>query len=413
MARAAGRRRRRHGLRRRCPRRRREGRRRRHPLSRAGIARPAARHDRRSARRSAVRAVAPRKRRRRRVGYLGVWTTRPAASASWPAGRHWPAPPIPEAACRSPPPPSSACGRGRRPARRRGRQRSARRPMTVRWSASSMPLPAAGWDRDPLGGGRGRPVLRLPRLPPCDRLRAVRRRPRRPGPPAARPWSGCEVTAHPELAPPERPALDAVDATVRLGQPAARRGRERPGGDGTGLVGPAGDARGRPDRNPSPARAVLVVVLLPRPVRRGARPRGPARRRPARRGDRPARRFGAQPAPAASSAPPSRRSPSPRWRHGRRVPLAGLATRRSRGCRRRRGRARRGAAVTGLSVLAVAVGASALAALLVLPGVCGPRRGGRPRGRRARRLLACDPGPTCWPPGWPLRASGSFGCSRR
>ena len=200
--------------------------------------------------------------------------------------------------------------------------------------------------------------------PPAVRragLRALRRRPRRPGrrglhPRAAaghrapRPPSHAGATA---LADGRRPAA----AAPTPGSP--RPCRRRPGWPGSRRrCRPP--SRWPPGRRRSPGRRSSSSC--------SSRRRCPWGRSPSRAGSSapcaPRRRrcspsFGASPAPARSPSPPSRRSPSPPLATALAVPLAGLAARRrSRSCRRLAGAGLAGgAAVTGCPVLAVAVGA--------------------------------------------------------
>ena len=234
------------------------------------------------------------------------------------------------------------------------------------------PLPAAGWNRDPLGGaGVAARFFASPRLPsvtaygpfllPLDDL--VR---------SGSTLDRLDVTGHPDLARPARTALDAVDAsfgsadarlTAAVG---GRAGTER---DLSAL--PATLATVRTQESVTGA-SVLVVVLLTDGPRRSRRSRSPAGSSSRCARTRPS--CSPRSARAGGSSPPSRRSRrgivAARRRRPLAVPLAGLAhaalTRLP--AVRRAGLAGT-AAATPASVLVIALGAAALAAVLVVPAV--------------------------------------------
>ena len=244
------------------------------------------------------------------------------------------------------------------------------RPMTVRVVGVVEPLPAAGWNRDPLdGAGVNRRFFVSPRLPsataygpfllPLDDL--VR---------SGSTLDRLDVTGHPELARPARPALDAVDARFGSANPrltaavSARAGTER-----VSSALPATLATVRTEESVTGA-SVLVVVLLTMGLSVAALALA-GRLVVALRKDETdlLGAFGASPRQLASVAGIEGGIVA-LVATAVAVPLAGLAhaalTRLA--VVRRAGLAGT-AAATPASVLVIAVGAAALAAVLVVPAV--------------------------------------------
>ena len=244
------------------------------------------------------------------------------------------------------------------------------RPMTVRVVGVVEPLPAAGWNRDPLdGAGVNRRFFVSPRLPsataygpfllPLDDL--VR---------SGSTLDRLDVTGHPELARPARPALDAVDARFGSADPrltaavSARAGTER-----VSSALPATLATVLTEESVTGA-SVLVVVLLTMGLSVAALALA-GRLVVALRKDETdlLGAFGASPRQLASVAGIEGGIVA-LVATAVAVPLAGLAhaalTRLA--VVRRAGLAGT-AAATPASVLVIAVGAAALAAVLVVPAV--------------------------------------------